>query len=203
MELLCPAGMMMTNHTKPHDITLKVILTGDSKVGKSKIVTQLTEGRYKPEYSSTIGVDFNVQTLQIEEKKIKLHIWDTSGQTRFQNITTAYYPGAHGIVIVYNAHNEKSFQNVRHWLNLIEATSTVNAAKLIVSNRIKECSQPAVLQERGRQLAKELGARFIEVDVQSGENIAEAFTLLTGDMKALMDQATFTEIPKDSNKETG
>ena len=197
-ELHFPAGMM-TNPTKPHDISFKVILTGDSKVGKSKIVVQLTEGKYKPEYASTIGVDFNVQTIQIEEKKIKLQIWDTSGQTRFRNITTAYYPGAHGVIIVYNAHNERSFKNVRHWMNLVEATLPVNVAKLIISNRLTECSQPAILQEKGKQLAEELGARFIEVDVQSGENITEAFKLLTTDMKALLDRQYYTEVPtKDS-----
>ena len=196
-----PTGIIM-NPNKQQDITFKIILTGDSKVGKSKIVAQLIEGRYKPEYTSTIGVDFSVQTLQIDETKVKLHIWDTSGQTKFRNITTAYYPGAQGAIIVYNAQNERSFRNVRHWMNLIEATSTANAAKLLISNRITECSQPAVTPERGKQLAKEMGARFIEVDVQSGDNIAEAFTLLTRDMKALMDGARHAELPTTGcNKE--
>lgn len=177
------------NPIKPQDTTFKVILIGDSKVGKTKIVAQLIEGRYKPGYASTIGVDFSVQRLQHEDTEIKLHIWDTSGQAKFRNIATAYYPGAHGVIIVYNAHNERSFKNVRHWMNLIEATSTLNAAKLLICNRTPGSPQPAVMTERGKQLAKEMGARFIEVDVQSGDNITEAFAQLTADMKALVDHS--------------
>ena len=84
---------------------------------------------------------------------------------------------------------------------MIEATSSASAAKLIISNRMTGCSQPVVTPERGKQLAKEMGARFIEVNVQSGDNIAEAFILLTGDMKALMDGTCDTEMPTGCNKE--
>ena len=82
----------MSKATRTYDAMLKIVFTGDSKAGKSKIVTQLVEGTFSSDFIATIGVDFNIKTVNIQGKTIKLHLWDTSGQERFQNISTAYYP---------------------------------------------------------------------------------------------------------------
>jgi Ras-related protein Rab-8A len=97
----------------------KVIIIGDSGVGKTNILTRYCEGIFKDTYVATIGVDFKVKMVDVEGRKIKLQIWDTAGQERFKNITQTYYKGAAGIILVYAINNQDSFRNISNWLKQI------------------------------------------------------------------------------------
>lgn len=104
-------------------MVLKVIIIGDSGVGKTNILTRYCEGIFKDSYVATIGVDFKVKMVDVEGRKVKLQIWDTAGQERFKNITQTYYKGAAGIILVYAINNQDSFRNINNWLKQIENSS--------------------------------------------------------------------------------
>lgn len=122
-----------TNKNKnPHDVVLKVIIIGDSGVGKTNILTRYCEGIFKESYVATIGVDFKIKLIQHGDKKVKLQIWDTAGQERFKNITQTYYKGAAGIILVYAINNIESFRNLNSWIRQIENTSNEDSTVILL-----------------------------------------------------------------------
>jgi Ras-related protein Rab-8A len=98
---------------------IKVIIIGDSSVGKTNVLTRYCEGIFKDSYVATIGVDFKIKVLNIDDTRVKLQIWDTAGQERFRNITTTYFKGAAGIILVYSIDNYDSFRNINNWMKQI------------------------------------------------------------------------------------
>merc|ERR1711965_386176 len=103
-----------------YDYLFKLLLIGDSGVGKSCLLLRFADDTYTETYISTIGVDFKIRTVEIDQKVIKLQIWDTAGQERFRTITSSYYRGAHGIIVVYDVTDEESFTAVERWMTEIE-----------------------------------------------------------------------------------
>merc|ERR1719186_447292 len=105
---------------KTYDYLFKLLLIGDSGVGKTCVLFRFSEDAFNATFISTIGIDFKIRTIELDGKKIKLQIWDTAGQERFRTITTAYYRGAMGIMLVYDITNEKSFDNIKNWIRNME-----------------------------------------------------------------------------------
>uniref|UniRef100_A0A3P9HPC8 small monomeric GTPase n=1 Tax=Oryzias latipes TaxID=8090 RepID=A0A3P9HPC8_ORYLA len=105
---------------KTYDYLFKLLLIGDSGVGKTCVLFRFADDAFNSTFISTIGIDFKIRTIDLNGKKIKLQIWDTAGQERFRTITTAYYRGAMGIMLVYDITNEKSFENIKNWIRNIE-----------------------------------------------------------------------------------
>ncbi|CAM0958698.1 unnamed protein product [Alopecurus aequalis] len=103
-----------------YDYLFKLLLIGDSSVGKSCLLLRFADDAYVDTYISTIGVDFKIRTVELDGKSVKLQIWDTAGQERFRTITSSYYRGAHGIIIVYDVTDMESFNNVKQWLSEID-----------------------------------------------------------------------------------
>ncbi|CAL5322901.1 unnamed protein product [Camellia sinensis] len=118
-----------------YDYLFKLLLIGDSGVGKSCLLLRFADDSYLDSYISTIGVDFKIRTVEQDGKTIKLQIWDTAGQERFRTITSSYYRGAHGIIIVYDITDQESFNNVKQWLNEIDRYASENVNKLLVGNK--------------------------------------------------------------------
>eukprot|EP01099_Mayorella_cantabrigiensis_P000865 TRINITY_DN1367_c0_g1_i3.p1 TRINITY_DN1367_c0_g1~~TRINITY_DN1367_c0_g1_i3.p1 ORF type:complete len:210 (-),score=45.88 TRINITY_DN1367_c0_g1_i3:386-958(-) len=118
-----------------YDYLIKLLLIGDSGVGKSCLLLRFSDDSFTPSFITTIGIDFKIRTIELDGKRIKLQIWDTAGQERFRTITTAYYRGAMGILLVYDVTDEKSFQNIRNWIRNIEQHATESVNKMLIGNK--------------------------------------------------------------------
>ncbi|XP_032568837.1 ras-related protein Rab-13 isoform X3 [Chiroxiphia lanceolata] len=150
-----------------------LLLIGDSGVGKTCLVIRFAENDFSSTYISTIGIDFKIRTVDIDGKKIKLQIWDTAGQERFKTITTAYYRGAVGIILVYDITDEKSFENIQNWMKSIKENASAGVERLLLGNKCDMEGRRKVRQEAAEKLAKEHGIRFFETSAKSSKNVEE------------------------------
>jgi len=169
----------MANSTsgKPqYDYLIKLLLIGDSGVGKSCLLCRYSEDIFNNKFITTIGIDFKIRTIELDGKKIKLQIWDTAGQERFRTITQAYYRGAMGILLVYDVTDEKSFSNIRSWMRNIEQHANTEVVKVLLGNKCDMKQKRTVKQEDGEELAKEYGIEFFETSAKDKINVDQAFT---------------------------
>uniref|UniRef100_A0AAQ5X6R6 RAB18A, member RAS oncogene family n=1 Tax=Amphiprion ocellaris TaxID=80972 RepID=A0AAQ5X6R6_AMPOC len=121
--------------------TLKILIIGESGVGKSSLLLRFTDDTFDPEQSATIGVDFKVKTISVDGNKAKLAIWDTAGQERFRTLTPSYYRGAQGVILVYDVTRRETFTKLDNWLNELETYCTRNdLVKMLVGNKIDKVS---------------------------------------------------------------
>uniref|UniRef100_A0A8D2NB22 Ras-related protein SEC4 n=3 Tax=Neoaves TaxID=3078114 RepID=A0A8D2NB22_ZONAL len=131
---------------------------------------------------SLAGIDFKIRTIELDGKKIKLQIWDTAGQERFRTITTAYYRGAMGIMLVYDITNEKSFDNIKNWIRNIEEHASSDVERMILGNKCDMNEKRQVSKEKGEKLAIDYGIKFLETSAKSSINVEEAFFTLARDI---------------------
>ncbi|EDO41018.1 predicted protein [Nematostella vectensis] len=173
---------------KTYDFLFKLLLIGDSGVGKTCVLFRFSEDAFNSTFISTIGIDFKIRTIELDGKKIKLQIWDTAGQERFRTITTAYYRGAMGIMLVYDITNDKSFENIKNWIRNIEEHASQDVEKMVLGNKCDMEDRRQVSKERGEQLAVEYGIKFMETSAKASINVEEAFFTLARDIKLKMDK---------------
>lgn len=167
---------------KAYDHLFKLLLIGDSGVGKTCLIIRFAEDNFNNTYISTIGIDFKIRTVDIEGKKIKLQVWDTAGQERFKTITTAYYRGAMGIILVYDITDEKSFENIQNWMKSIKENASAGVERLLLGNKCDMEAKRKVQKEQADKLAREHGIRFFETSAKSSMNVDEAFSSLARDI---------------------
>jgi len=167
-----------------YDYLFKLLLIGDSGVGKSCLLLRFADHTYTESYISTIGVDFKIRTITTrDEKTIKLQIWDTAGQERFRTITSSYYRGAHGIIVVYDVTDQESFNNVKQWLNEIERYACEKVNKLLVGNKCDLVSKKAVSYEVAKAFADKLDIPFLETSAKAATNVEKAFLTMADEIK--------------------
>jgi Ras-related protein Rab-1A len=128
-------------------------------------------------------VDFKIRTIELDGKTIKLQIWDTAGQERFRTITSSYYRGAHGIIVVYDVTDSESFNNVKQWLNEIERYASENVNKLLVGNKCDLVSKKAVNFETAKAFADKLEIPFLETSAKAATNVETAFLTMAAEIK--------------------
>ena len=159
-----------------YDETVKILLIGESSVGKSSLLIRFAEDSFSPELLSTVGIDYKIKTLEIKDKRVKMEIWDTAGQERFRTITTAYYRGATGIMLVYDVTSEKSFKQINEWLKLIDKHASENVVKILVANKCDVSGDKRVVsRERAQAQADEFGLKTMETSALSGLNVEDVF----------------------------
>ncbi|KDR21162.1 ras-related protein Rab-8B [Zootermopsis nevadensis] len=158
--------------------TYKVLVLGDSNVGKTCIVHRYCDERYYDTYISTIGIDFKQKIINLDGTPIKLQIWDTAGQERFRTLTTAYYRGAMGILLMYDVTSLESFNHLSYWLRNIQENASPDVVKVLAGNKCDATTQRAVYKERGEKLADNFDMAFFEVSCKENINIEEAFLTL-------------------------
>merc|ERR1719331_1290674 len=157
---------------RDYDHLFKLVLLGDSGVGKSCLLLRFADDEFTESYITTIGVDFRFRTLPINGKTIKLQIWDTAGQERFRTITSAYYRGADGIIMVYDTCDRESFSHVEEWLAEVNRYANESTCKILIGNKSDMTAERQVSTEEGRKKAEDLGMAFIET---SSEDLGMAF----------------------------
>ncbi|CAI7721008.1 Ras-like protein ORAB-1 [Plasmodium vivax India VII] len=166
-----------------YDSLFKILLIGDSGVGKSCLLLRFADDTYTDSYISTIGVDFKIKTIEIEDKIIKLQIWDTAGQERFRTITSSYYRGAQGIIIVYDVTDRDSFNNVKNWIIEIEKYASEDVQKVLIGNKIDLKNDRNVSYEEGKELADSCNIQFLETSAKIAHNVEQAFKTMAHEIK--------------------
>lgn len=169
-----------------YDYLFKLLLIGDSGVGKSCLLLRFADDTYTESYISTIGVDFKIRTIELDGKTIKLQIWDTAGQERFRTITSSYYRGAHGIIVVYDVTDKESFDNVKQWLQEIERYACENVNKLLVGNKSDLTTKKVVDYATAKDFADERSIPFLETSAKNASNVEQAFTTMAAEIKSRM-----------------
>eukprot|EP01091_Cochliopodium_minus_P011560 TRINITY_DN3310_c0_g2_i2.p1 TRINITY_DN3310_c0_g2~~TRINITY_DN3310_c0_g2_i2.p1 ORF type:complete len:208 (+),score=55.62 TRINITY_DN3310_c0_g2_i2:159-782(+) len=162
-----------------YDYMLKLLLIGDSDVGKSSILLRFTDDDFSDDISCTIGVDFKTKLIDFHNKKINLTIWDTAGQEKFRSLTSSYYRGTHGIILVYDVTNKKSFEHIESWLNEINTYATNdNLVKLLVGNKVDKEEDREVTKEEAQEFARSREMVFIEASAKTTIGIQQSFNEL-------------------------
>ncbi|XP_071803357.1 ras-related protein Rab-18-like [Asterias amurensis] len=155
--------------------TLKILIIGESGVGKSSLLLRFTDDTFDPEQSATIGVDFKVKTLSVDGNTAKLAIWDTAGQERFRTLTPSYYRGAQGVILVYDVSNQASFTRLDQWLNELDTYSTKgDIVKMLVGNKI-DMERREVTRDQGLRFARKHTMLFIECSAKTKDGVQCAF----------------------------
>ncbi|XP_072324732.1 ras-related protein Rab-10-like [Scyliorhinus torazame] len=156
----------------------KVIMVGDSNVGKTAILKRLTEDRFHASFLPTIGIDFRVKTIKIRENcTIKLQIWDTAGQERFHALTTHYFRGSDGLMLVYDITNLKTFINITYWIKDTDENAGNDIGRILIGNKCDMLARQ-VSWDNGKRLAQEHGMQFFETSAKEDMNIDKAFAAL-------------------------
>ncbi|QLQ80079.1 hypothetical protein HG537_0D00790 [Torulaspora globosa] len=158
-----------------YDYLFKIVLIGDSGVGKSNLLSRFTTNDFNMESKSTIGVEFATRTIEVEGKKIKAQIWDTAGQERYRAITSAYYRGAVGALIVYDISKPSSYENCNHWLTELRENADDNVAVGLIGNKSDLDHLRAVPTDEARNFAQENRLLFTETSALKSENVELAF----------------------------
>jgi len=172
----------MSNIKKDYDFLFKLVLIGDSGVGKSCLLLRFADDNFTDSYISTIGVDFRFRTITIGEHTVKLQIWDTAGQERFRTITSAYYRGADGIIMVYDVTSSESFDHVEEWLSEVDRYANENTSKLLVGNKADLLDDKQVPEEVAQSFADKLNIAFLETSAKTATNVDAAFLTMAKEL---------------------
>jgi len=167
---------------RDYDYLFKLVLIGDSGVGKSCLLLRFADDNFTDSYISTIGVDFRFRTITIDEKTVKLQIWDTAGQERFRTITSAYYRGADGIIMVYDVTSAESFDHVEEWLSEVDRYANESTSKLLVGNKADLIEEKQVSEETAQSFAEKLGIPFLETSAKTATNVDAAFLTMAKEL---------------------
>lgn len=160
-----------------YDQLFKILLIGDSGVGKSCLLTRFTKDSYTDTTPSTIGVDFRIKYVNYKGQKCKLTIWDTAGQERFRTLTSSYYRGAQGIIFVYDVSRKDTFDNLEGvWMREVDMYSTIeDAVKMVVANKVDLDTLRQVSKEEGLEFARRHGCLFVETSAKVNIAVGQAF----------------------------
>ncbi|CAL1536585.1 unnamed protein product [Lymnaea stagnalis] len=154
----------------------KVIIVGDSSVGKTSMLLRYTDDCFNESFITTIGVDFRIKSIEVSGVTAKMHLWDTAGQDRFRNITSSFYRGADCVLLVYDVTDMHSFTNLNTWLNDVQRYGTEHSLVLLVGNKLDMAGRRVVSEAEARQFAESAGLRYVETSAKDATNIHDAFT---------------------------
>ena len=170
--------MSSSSPPKSYDYLFKIVLVGDSNVGKSSLLLRFTEGKFEEQIAATVGVDFKLTNMEVPGgRRVRLTVWDTAGQERFRSLTPSYYRGSQGVIFAYDVSRRDSFEALDHWLNELETllpNAGADLVKLVVGNKI-DCEPRAVDRSEGQQWARRHGMLFAESSAKEAIGVQEVF----------------------------
>ena len=164
--------------TEEYDLMFKILLLGDSGVGKSSLLLRYTKHEFNVDMRSTIGVEFALKYLKMDNFQLKVQIWDTAGMERYRSITSAYYKGAKGVIIVYDICREKSFENVDKWIEDFKSKADEDAVILLIGNKNDLDDKREVNKEEAEIKAQKNKFAFMETSAKDNNNVDKAFETL-------------------------
>ena len=177
------------------EFVFKILLLGDSEVGKSCFLMRYSDNVFVENYITTIGLDYKLKSVKLDSgKTIKVQLWDTAGQDKYRTIAKNYFKGSHGILLLYDVTKQSSFQNIRDWIQDIREEVSQKAIIFLIGNKIDLVDKRKISKEKGLELAEEYKLPFFEASAKSGENVDEVF-------KALYKK--ISEVYGDMEKERG
>lgn len=182
-----------------YDILVKILVVGDSSVGKSCLLLRYADNTFSNTHMATIGVDFKLKTEVINNKKTKIQIWDTAGQERFRTITGSYYRGAHGIILVFDVTNEESFKNIPRWLDEIKSHASDTVSICLIGNKCDLKNQRAVTVAQAEELAKELDIPYLETSAKDAINVDKAFQTI---INSVIQKQSYLQSNESNDKRT-
>jgi len=161
--------------SKNFDFTIKLLMIGDSSVGKTSILNKYVTNKFTDEFTTTIGIDFHIKRIAVNNKIVKLQLWDTAGQERFRSVTIGYFRGAQGALVVYDVTNRESFKNIKKWMEDIDKNCYNGIIIFLVGNKIDEKQNREVSTEEGKELGEKYNINYFECSAKTGENIEELY----------------------------
>ena len=183
--------------TEEFDLIFKIVIIGDSGVGKTNLIGRYLKNEYKEDSKATVGVEFGEKKYEINGLKIKAQIWDTAGQERYRAITSMYYKGAKGGLIVFDLSSKSTFQNVEKWFNEIKKTADPTINLILIGNKSDLKDKRQISTEEGENKAKEMNVAYLETSALNCDNVDKAFDLLiqeiTKKMKKEIEEEEYEE----------
>ena len=165
-----------------YEMMFKVVLVGDSFVGKTNIMSKYLKNEFHEDSKATVGVEFGSKQFKIEGHTIKAQIWDTAGQERYKAITSAYYKGAKGAFVVYDITRKGSFESIEKWVNDLTSTADKKLTIVVIGNKCDLEDQRQITKEQGEEKANKLEVAFLETSAFSGENLDKAFEMMMNEI---------------------
>ena len=165
-----------------YDLMFKILLLGDSGVGKSSLLLRYTKNEFISDMRSTIGVEFALKYITIDNYQLKIQIWDTAGMERYRSITNAYYKGAKGVIVLYDICRKKSFENVDKWIDDFKSKADDDAVIILIGNKSDLDDKREVSKEEGESKAQMNKFAFMETSAKDNNNVQKAFETLFGEI---------------------
>lgn len=185
------------------DYMFKILIIGNSSVGKTSFLCRYSDNYFSPSFVSTVGIDFKVKTvISRQKKKVKLQLWDTAGQERYRTITTAYYRNAMGFVLMYDITSETSFHAIQDWCSQIKTYSWENAQVVLVGNKCDLEEARVISKEHGSHLAQQIGVEFFESSAKDNVNVKAVFDCLVDGICENMAEVLDAEAALSRNRVT-
>ncbi|EDO44528.1 predicted protein [Nematostella vectensis] len=183
---------------RDYDHLFKLLIIGDSGVGKSSLLLRFADNMFSGSYITTIGVDFKIRTINIDGEKVKLQIWDTAGQERFRTITSTYYRGTHGVIVVYDVTSADTFVNVKRWLHEIDQNCD-DVIRILVGNK-DDCPSKKVVETADLQkFGEQMNIRVFETSAKENINVEEIFSSIT---KLVLEKKKADQVKQSAEKGT-
>ena len=173
---------MSSQNPNGYDMIFKIVLIGDTAVGKTNILSKYLSDEFDPDSKATVGVEFGTKNYKIGDNIVKVQIWDTAGQERYRSITNAYYKGAKGALLVYDITNQKSFENLDRWISDLKINGDEKISIVLIGNKSDLDNQRVISIEEGKNKAELFKFAFIETSALNGSNIEKAFDELINDV---------------------
>ena len=164
------------------DLRFKIMVIGESKVGKTSVIKKYTQNKFGGVYLTTVGVDFQDKIINIDDKKIRLQIWDTAGQERFRNITKNYFNSSNGFLLIYDITDKDSLEHLNFWSAQIQLNAPEKSKCVLVGNKCDLEGSRAVSNEEGKIYAEKNKIKFFETSAKDGTNINEVFEYIANEI---------------------